>query len=877
MQPTDRQLLFGVLALQLDFISVDQFAEVCTVWATRKDRSLPDLLAERGWLKPQDLSDIDRLVARKLERHGGDVAASLREAGADARVLASLASISDEDILRSFGPTPPPRGVALIATREFEPEGRDRYTLSHVHAEGGIGRVWLARDNSLRRDVALKELRPDRSTNEAFWPRFLREARVTGQLEHPGIVPIYEVGQRPDDKAPFYTMRFIRGQTLAEAADQYHSRLNKGEAEPLELRKLLSAFVGVCNAIAYAHSRGVLHRDLKPQNVVLGAFGEVIVLDWGLAKLTSDDEVGPELVDLGSNDGVDETTMGQKLGTPAYMSPEQASGRLNLVSAKTDVYGLGAILYHILTNEPPFPAPSTKEAMDRVINDPVPRARDKAPTTAPALEAVCVKALAKKPDDRYESATALADEVQRWLADEPVKAHREPLRTRALRWARRHKTFVTAAAVFLVCATVALAGVAALIWRQQRETDRYLVRTANFASVIVEAADAAVGSADDARAAISQTGVAIVRDLRKDRPNEGRLVATLARLLQFNATAMRLGQQLVGAEAALQESVSIIQPFIEKEPENPLYRSVAASAHFNLGEMQRQLGKRREAAANHGRAIKLFGRPQRFDVNPRFNLAVAAGMLSHVYFGWKPPKEVEQASMDAAEALDDVAEDVKPPQRLMVRLLQCASLNRAALCHCHLKQPEKALPLLDKSGKILDGLSRDRFLSVPPTNRDVRNLRAQTWLSRATACEAIGNKVDALESYGKAIELWTRLAAEAPQVIEYQSMFVQALTQRADFHRRQGKRPEAESDLAAVEQRLRLRESLSVGEGRASQASVAAVRTRLAIDAKDLTVAQKHLAAARSAYTELLRTDVDNELARDELKSLETEMSKLQK
>ncbi len=207
--------------------------------------------------------------------------------------------------------------------------------------------MWLARDASLGREVALKELRPERAGQPVVWARFLKEAKITGQLEHPGIVPVYEVGRREDDKSPFYTMRFVRGRTLDDAAGAYHERKARGEAGPLELRELLTAFVGVCNAVAYAHSRGVIHRDLKPQNIVLGDYGEVIVLDWGLAKVMDEAEgdSAAAAVELDENVGADSRTIdGQVMGTPAFMAPEQAEGRLDLLDARTDVYGLGCFV-----------------------------------------------------------------------------------------------------------------------------------------------------------------------------------------------------------------------------------------------------------------------------------------------------------------------------------------------------------------------------------------------------------------------------------------------------------------------------------------------------------------------------------------------------
>src|SRR5262245_16494755 len=280
----DRNLLFGVIAMQADAITRAQFVDACALWANQKERALADLLVERGWLAPSDREDVERLFARKLKRHGGDARASLAELIGDA-LQQSPAQIGDPEVRRSLGLPDAPAGHVIVSTIGYQPETRERYTLTRLHAQGGIGQVWLARDQALGREVALKELRPERAASPAVWARFLEEAKVTGQLEHPGIVPVYELAARSEDRQPFYTMRFVRGRTLAEAVRDYYRRRSAGEAGAVEFQGLLQALVGVCNAVAYAHARGVLHRDLKPQNVVLGDYGEVIVLDWGLAKL----------------------------------------------------------------------------------------------------------------------------------------------------------------------------------------------------------------------------------------------------------------------------------------------------------------------------------------------------------------------------------------------------------------------------------------------------------------------------------------------------------------------------------------------------------------------------------------------------------------
>jgi tRNA A-37 threonylcarbamoyl transferase component Bud32 len=453
-----------VLALQADLLTPGRFAEACSAWAARKTSPLADLLVERGWLTPADRTDVEKLLHRKLAKHGGDASASLAEVTTD-EVRQSLSGVSDEDLRCSL--TPPPAGQVLIHTTSYVPEARERYTLSRLHATGGIGRVWLARDASLGRDVALKELRPERAGQPVVWGRFLREAQVTGQLEHPSIVPVYDLGRRPEDHAPFYTMRFVRGRTLAEAVQAYHERRQRGASGPLELRELMTALIGVCNAVAYAHSRGVLHRDLKPQNVVLGDYGEVMVLDWGLAKVAGEAEGEAARVAVGADGGPagEQTVAGQVLGTPAYMSPEQAEGRLDLLDARTDVYGLGAVLYSVLTGQAPFAGVDTTSVLRRVVHEPPAPPRSVVAGVPRALDAVCLKALAKRPAERYASARELGSELQRWLADEPVSAYRDPWPTRLTRWGRRHRTL---AAVLAVALLVALGGLGAVLAVQHK-------------------------------------------------------------------------------------------------------------------------------------------------------------------------------------------------------------------------------------------------------------------------------------------------------------------------------------------------------------------------------------------------------------------------
>jgi PAS domain S-box-containing protein len=302
------------------------------------------------------------------------------------------------------------------------PRPGERYVRVKLHDQGGMGRIWVARDVGLERDVALKELHPELVAHPVALARFIREALITGQLEHPGIVPVYELGYAAGEGEPYYTMRFIKGRTLAQAAWDYHQKREAGQEASLDLAALLYAFVTVCNTIAYAHSRGVIHRDLKVENVILGDFGEVVVLDWGLAKRLGAAEGSEEAVGPAASDNPDLTQQGLALGTPVVMAPEQAACRHDQVDHRTDIYGLGAMLYEVLTGEAPFTGGSTLEVLKRVIEEEPVAPHLLCPDVPPGLEAVCLRAMAKKPEARYAAASELAAAVQHWQETERRKA-----------------------------------------------------------------------------------------------------------------------------------------------------------------------------------------------------------------------------------------------------------------------------------------------------------------------------------------------------------------------------------------------------------------------------------------------------------------------
>ena len=343
-----------------------------------------------------------------------------------------------------------------------------RYNLKRFHAKGGMGEIWLAEDPAIGRSVALKRIlapRPDRQR------RFLVEAQVTGQLEHPGIVPVHELGVNEKGQ-PFYTMKFVRGRTLQKAVAEFHAAKHPAGVREVEQFKLLEVFIALCQTVAYAHSRGVLHRDLKTENVILGPFGETLLLDWGMAKVLGQAEepagVDPlTSVELRDGASQSETQAGSIMGTPGYMAPETAMGLNEQVDQRSDVYLLGGTLFEMLTGRSPRQGRTLQELILKAQTEPATSARKINPHVAKALDAICLKAMAFRKDDRYQSASELADDVQRYVAREPVSAYPESFLQRAERWVRRHRKALVRTAGAMVLLTLAGFGYAAY-----RESER---------------------------------------------------------------------------------------------------------------------------------------------------------------------------------------------------------------------------------------------------------------------------------------------------------------------------------------------------------------------------------------------------------------------
>ncbi|QDT63796.1 serine/threonine-protein kinase [Calycomorphotria hydatis] len=478
----ERDIAFGVVVLDSGQVGERQLARAVTDWTIHGHKPLAAHLVSKGLLDEERRLALEHQAQSRLERL--DESIPLNEGNSST----GFNSHTFIDRIDSRGRIARLLGIAksaAVLAEEDERQLGSRYRLLRKLGQGGLGTVWLAQDENLRRLVAIKEINTIAERDEAAIARFRREAEITGRLEHPGIVPIYQFGTDKESARYFYVMRFLGKQTLQDAINEYHERREAGHHDSMDLHRLLTAFVSVCQSVAHAHSRKIIHRDLKPENVALDNFGQVVLLDWGLAKIN--DEIGLQelgaATDSGDPHDSGATIAGQVLGTPMYMAPEQAAGRIDEIDERTDVYGLGAILFAILTGAAPHErsrddlssSGRMAELFSAIVSNPVPNPRDYDPNLPAELCAICVKATANKRYLRYHSASALADDVERQMAGEPVSAYEEPTSKRVQRWMNEHPRLSQAMGVIgaILLALFVLAGVKTYQDGIEQRRDRY--------------------------------------------------------------------------------------------------------------------------------------------------------------------------------------------------------------------------------------------------------------------------------------------------------------------------------------------------------------------------------------------------------------------
>jgi serine/threonine-protein kinase len=907
--PADRNLLFGVLAIQMDLITRDQLVAAMTAWVLVKHLPLGQVLQDQGVVAPVDRDLLERMVDRHVERHGGDLHKSLGALKGDGTVSmprAALRPVDDPDVRASLLHLPEPGSTEIDpddgpgASGESSSRVGGRFVILRKHAEGGLGEVYLARDLQLGREVALKKIQPKYESIATIRDRFVVEAEITGNLEHPGIVPVYALGKDKGDR-PFYAMRFLQDHNFKEAIARFHApaspraeppsteegpgsdpnapfprapaepvpqeeqdtetsagpeassviapgptRLPRSRYESREFRQLLGRFVDVCEVLAYAHSKGVLHRDLKPSNVMLGRYGETLVVDWGLAKATGRRDTLAQAANLDeetlkpASGGGDSTERGHPIGTPAYMSPEQARGTLDAMGPHTDVYGLGAILYGLLTGHAPIEGETDNESVyQRIERGEIAAPRALRPSVPPALEAVCRKAMAVKPGDRYGSARALADDVEHWLADEPVSAYRDPVSVRVRRWMKRHRTLVTTAAAALAMAALGLGVVSAVQTRarndlaaknselnrantaqaasntaldlQRRRAEAYeahaIEAVKRFRDAVSENPELKENPGlEDLRKTLLKGPLAFFRSLR-DRLQADRDTRPEA-LVRLGSASYELGMLTneIGdkqdALTAFRESLAIRRKLADAYPTVTEYQSDLAHCYNIVGALLSATGKPSEALAAYEQALAI--RRKLADAHPTItkyqsDLASSHNSIGTLLSATGKPSEA-LAAHEQALAIQRKLVDAHPTvTNYQIRL--AFSHNVIGILLSETGRPSEAMAAYEKARAIQRKLAD----AHPTVTLYQRNL-AGSHNNIGNLLSATGKRSEALAAYQQALVIRKKLADAYPTVTEYQSNLAGSHVNIGLLLSETGKPTEA---MAAFQQALAIRRKLA--------------------------------------------------------------------
>lgn len=732
---SDLNLLYGILAVQMDFVSQDALIAAMNAWVLDKRRPLGQVLVDQKVLSPDRHKLLDALVQEHLKQHDNDPAKSLAAVSSVGRVRDAIRQIADPDIQASLGHVRQPGAVDPDATRAPSvgtlTSSGIRFRILRPHRGGGLGEVFVAEDKELHREVALKEIKERYADDLESRARFLLEAEVTGGLEHPGIVPVYGLGTYGDGR-PYYAMRFIRGDNLHDAIQSYHEQNGDGrESErTLQFRNLIGRFIDVCNAIEYAHSRGVLHRDLKPGNIMLGRYGETLVVDWGLAKpmesLGERSLTGERPLQPPSASGSSPTMMGSAIGTPQYMSPEQAAGRVELFGPTSDVYSLGATLYCLLTGKSPFEDRDVGVILQKVQRGDFPRPRQVNPSLPKPLEAICLKAMALEPIDRYPTARDLADDLEHWLADEPVSAYQDTLSERIGRWTRRHRAWTQAGAVaILLVAVVSVAASLLINAARQREAAARQEAETSFLQ--------ARSTVDDFFTRVSESKLLDVPGLQP------------------------LRQELLTAAS------DYYRGFIEQRENDPSVRRELGATHYRVGLIASELGDKPQAQQSLEKALAIHRELLQADPTSaelRLELSDTCNALGDVAQDADRLEDAQRWFSEARALREELVAELPDKPRYQRKLAN--SHNNLAVVAARLGKTEDALAEYERANQ-----TRSRLVAAQPDNAQFRSDQAQGLYNLGLLKRQFGDEPGALQSYRAALDAYRAAVERDAVVIDY--------------------------------------------------------------------------------------------------------------
>ncbi len=745
--------------------------ELLCEWEERKERGVPITPEELCQQCPELLGEVRWHIRalQAVESHFGGTSST-----------SSLPSRNTEPI-----PVLPPSGPVYVSTE---------YRIERLHASGGLGHVFLATDPVLNRRVAIKFPKWHRLTNDQR-ARFEREARVTGRLDHPGIVPVHSLKQ-DDPSRPCYVMRFVEGPTLQQTIRQLHEHGGESRSRnffyALEFRHLLRNLISLNNIVAYAHGQNVIHRDIKPGNVILGPFGETLLLDWGLAKVIGEAEgIASEHQALDEVRSPLETLHGQVMGTPACSSPEQLLGQNDRVDQRTDVYSLGVTLYFLLTGKFPVESGNLSQQIENVVRGKVVAPRSIFPAIPSALQAICQKAMATDPIARFQTVPEMTADLERFLAGDEVSVFADPLHRRISRTLRRRPgVFAAMIATTIVALLAGFIG-SALLNQKNRELARSNDR------LVSAIAESNLANQQTLLALRSMVDDVVVRDLIEGMipdAEERRFLEqvlnqyeALARI-QGNApssVAIRaegLGQagrillRLADESEALtklRESVRQFQRLVD-ETGDAAHRLQLARAKGDLSEALQRVGQLEEGLQEAAGALQILV-ADRVDNNDQA-VRMASSSLYRILAA------AQQRRLEWVAADESLAQAQVGFEELLLVQPQDKSL-RQSLAAVYRMQGENSRWLGDiaRQGKSLNlavQTQRDLVAQFPDRPEHELGLAlALNSLSRLREFE--GQITLAIGEITEAIDLSTRLAKRYPQAAQYRQTL-------ASLHHRRG-------------------------------------------------------------------------------------------
>jgi serine/threonine protein kinase/tetratricopeptide (TPR) repeat protein len=784
---TARDLLLGALALRLGLATGGDLVDAFASWIDDKSEPLDRMLAAKGGFGDEGRALLVELVRGHLKLHGDDPRRSLRAVSLPGPVRAALEGLGEPELRSALAHCGLRDGEGAAATRP-------RFRVVRRIDGGGLGDVYQAYDEELDREVALKQIRDRYASCPEHQAQLRLEAKVTGGLEHPGIVPAYASGQL-DDGRPYYVMRLIRGRKFRHLIDEYHQGRRQGdrarERDPA-MRKLLGYFISVCRTVAYAHHRGVLHLDLKPDNVMVREkYGETLVVDWGLTRLR---DGGPEgsatapirpaptdgdapraegsataPIRLGPDDGDARRREGRWGGTLRYMGPEQEAGEPDRSS---DTFGLGAVLYQILTGQPPYPSARDVEGGELGLRELVrrcgyPPPHCVNPRVHPELDAICLKAMAPRPADRYADPGALADDVERWLADQPLSCRRDPPLTWLSRWIRHHTPIVIGLVSIMVL--VAISSLLVSLWlaaRTQAAVNFGLARDAVF-DLMDRVIDARLSQVPQAERLRTDLATLIVREadkIHEKRPGDPDVVRDVAKVHRMAANLYRLGRDFDLSSEHYGKARGILEDLRVRYPNRIDITFALGATLTDEGEALRAIGQDPAALQKQLAARKLQDLLARAHGGDERVLFLDG--LVHVNLG-----AVQQSMAQYGEAQQSFGRAVAQLGRLHEQaeqawhLLALGLIGNGVCLGEDRQHAEKAETSFAQAIQLLAPRESD-----PKAGRDARYLLALAYNERGRLrAKAQLTRREAADDFAKARERLVRLCQDFPGEVDYLS------------------------------------------------------------------------------------------------------------